>query len=363
MAGKDEAVPNEMPLIAPHPNEPADLTNDTEILCVPEPLSSLIRSIKPYEGVFVSLGVKPLLQLVIDHLEKHGQCPSIAMDSKDPESFELHLVRDYLGQVSLKEHSYRVAEIIMALLKDTHPDFECHVPKAVITALAHDLGKIPEYRLSGIYGTFEHPPISAYKLRELAGEMRVSWLDEALEAIREHHSFSEGPFTELLRQADRIARQRELLMLAKGFSIVPFYQWFDPQQLVGLLEPHINHTQSGGRWKAISFRGIVYCFPDFLFEKVKDLCLRSKALDLRFFCISEKDAAFRQIISGLRLHGYIPEMLQQNRYATKFYIKGPFGTKELVLTPLKGDFFNLREIEARKAGYLTAIKEIRHSKH
>ncbi len=363
MDGKDETVSNETPLMAPSSNEPADPTNGTELISIPESLSSLIRSIQPYERVFASQGVKPLLQVVVDHLENLGHCPSIATDLKDTESFELHLVRDYLAQVSLKEHSYRVAEIIIELLKNTCLDFEILVPKAVIAALAHDLGKIPEYRLSGIYNTSEHPPISAYKFKELAEEIRVSWLDDALEAIREHHSSSKGHFTELLRQADRIARQRELLKLAKDFSVVPFHQWFDPQKLVKLLEPHINHIQSGGKWKAISFRGLVYCFPDFLFEKVKDLCLESKVLDLRFICISEKEAAFKLIITGLRLHGYIPEMLQPHRYAMKFYIKGPFGTKELVLTPLRGDFFNLKEIEAKKAGYLTAIKEIRNSKH
>lgn len=362
MDEKDAAVSNETPFIAPPSDEAADSTNGTELISIPEPLSSLIKSIRPYERVFASQGVKPLLQLVVDHLESLGHCPSIALDSKDTESFELHLVRDYLAQVSLKEHSYKVAEIIIALLKDTCLDFEILVPKAVIAALAHDLGKIPEYRLSGIYNTSEHPSISACKLRELSDGMRVSWLDDALDAIREHHSSSDGRFADLLRQADRAARQRELVKLAKGFSVVPFHQWFDPQKLVKLLEPHINHIQSGGKWKAISFRRVVYCFPDFLFEKVKDLCLESKVLDLKFICISEKEAALKQIIAGLRLHGYIPEMLQQHRYAVKFYIKGPFGAKPFILTPIKGDFFNLKEIEVRKVGYLGAIKQISLSK-
>lgn len=217
MAGKDAAVSNETPFIAPPSDEAADSTNGTELISIPEPLSSLIKSIRPYERVFASQGVKLLLQLVVDHLESLGHCPSIALDSKDTESFELHLVRDYLAQVSLKEHSYKVAEIIIGLLKDTYLDFENHVPKAVITALAHDLGKIPEYRLSGIYNTSEHPSISACKLRELSDGMRVSWLDDALDAIREHHSSSDGRFADLLRQADRVARQRELVRLAKGF--------------------------------------------------------------------------------------------------------------------------------------------------
>src|SRR3989304_19338 len=186
MDGKDETVSNETPLMAPSSNEPTDPTNGTELISIPEPLSSLIRSIQPYERVFASQGVKPLLQLVVENL---GHCPSIATDSKDTESFELHLVRDYLAQVSLKEHSYRVAEIIIGLLKDTYLDFENHVPKAVITALAHDLGKIPEYRLSGIYNTTEHPPISACKLRELSDGMRGSWLCDGLGGRRGEHRF------------------------------------------------------------------------------------------------------------------------------------------------------------------------------
>ena len=46
----------------------------------------------------------------------------------------------------------------------------------------------------------------------------------------------------------------------------------------------------------------------------------------------------------------------------KFYIKGPFGAKPFILTPIKGDFFNLKEIEARKVGYLGAITQISLSK-
>jgi len=62
----------------------------------------------------------------------------------------------------------------------------------------------------------------------------------------------------------------------------------------------------------------------------------------------------------LRQTGYIPDILQQNYYARKFEIVAAAGKKRFVLTPLKGEHFNLQELEARKTGYLSSIKEVKY---
>ena len=323
------------------------------------PMASFVdECVRPFIRVFETQNAVKLLNSVVDILECHGQCPSVVLDSRDSESCELHSVRDNLAQVSLREHSISVARIMVSLVKETYLDYENHIPSAVITALSHDLGKIPEYRLSGIYNTSEHHLISALKLRELSEGEDISWIEQALKAIKDHHMYSTDQFTNLLKQADRKAREMELLRFARSFTIKPFEEWFEVEGLLKLIEPHINHLQKN-KWKAFSFRGVVYCLPDLLYEKTRELLRENKILDLTFIYGFEKENALRRIVGILRQSGYIPDVLPSGRYTRKFEIKSSAGKKRFMLIPLRGDCFNLDEVERRKSGYLSSIRDVR----
>lgn len=322
------------------------------------PLMGLLERLKPYEEIFVAQNADGLFKALIAELDRFGHCSSIVTRANDSEAVELYSVRENLSRVSLKEHSVGVTNKIIRLLERTYNDFENHIPRAVIAALSHDLGKIPEYWASGVYNTYEHPLVSASRLRELAGNAQITWLDEAIRAVKDHHIHTNNQFSALLKEADRGARELELLRFSGEISIMPMEQWLDPAKLVRLIEPHVNVLKIG-KWQAISFGGIVYCMPGFLYEQAKSLSRQEKALDLVVIYESEKESALRRITGILRQAEYIPDLLQQNYYARKFEILAVGGKKKFILTPLRGEHFNLQELESRKTGYLSTIKEVK----
>lgn len=321
-------------------------------------LIGLIEKLKPYEGIFIAQNADGLFKALIGELDRFGHCPSVVTRANDSEAVELYSVRDNLSRVSLKEHSVGVTNRIISLLERTYNDFENHIPRAVIAALSHDLGKIPEYWASGAYNTYEHPLVSASRLKELAGNAQIPWIEDAIRAVKDHHILTNNQFSVLLKEADRGARELELLKFSGELSIMPMEQWLDPAKLVKLLEPHVNVLKNG-KWKAFSFGGIVYCTPEFLYDYAKTLCRQSKALDLTVIYESEKESALRCITGILKQAEYIPDLLQQNYYARKIEITAVGGKKRFILTPLKGEHFNLQELESRKTGYLLSIKEVR----
>lgn len=321
-------------------------------------LIGLIEKLKPYEGIFAAQNADGLFKALIGELDRFGHCPSVVTRANDSEAVELHSVRDNLSRVSLKEHSVGVTNKIISLLERTYHDFENHIPRAVIAALSHDLGKIPEYWASGAYNTYEHPLVSAAKLKELAGNAQIPWIEDAIRAVKDHHIHTNNQFSALLKEADKGARELELLRFSGELFVMPMEQWLDPAKLIKLLEPQVNVLKNG-KWQAFSFGGIVYCTPGFLYEHAKTLCRQAKALDLTVIYESEKEVALRRITGILKQAEYIPDLLQQNYYARKVEIAAVGGKKRFILTPLKGEHFNLQELESRKTGYLSTIKEVK----
>jgi hypothetical protein len=214
---------------------------------IPELLSSFLDDcINPYEKTIETQGVLSVVQSLIDIMEKHGSVPSVVMDAGDDESLSLVSVRDNLVKISLKDHTYSVTRNMIALLKEEYRDYENLIPKAIIVSLAHDLGKIPELRESRLYNTSEHPLISASKLDELfVGMDDVFWRKDAVEVVREHHISTNNQFTNLLKAADRKAREMELIIFSSGYEIKPFKAWFDADEFLKMLEPDINTAKNG----------------------------------------------------------------------------------------------------------------------
>jgi hypothetical protein len=325
-----------------------------------EPFKSFWKKcIRPYQHVFESQHVADVLKELIEILEKHGHCPSVSLGKKDSEAIDLLSVKDNLVQVSLKEHTYAAAHNLVEIIKNNYMEYEDHIPKAVITALAHDIGKIPEYRLSGAYNTYEHHLVSANKLTELFAGKDIFWIRQAVHAVENHHAYSSDDFTVRLKEADRQARQLELIKFSKGYSIIAFEDWFKADDLYKRIESHINYIQSYKRWVAFTFKGIIYCKPDFIYDKAKELCREAKALDATFIYDSEKQNALRKIVAALRKVDVIPDFLKPNQYTRKFELKTHVGKQKYVLTPLKcSDSLNLQELESRKMGYLEIVDRV-----
>ena len=100
--------------------------------------------IAPYKHIFDGQNVFDVLKQVIEILHKHGHNPSIVLDNKDQEAVSLVSVKDNLAKTSLKDHSCLVGIILVNKIKETYAQYENLMPKAIIAALADDIGKIPE---------------------------------------------------------------------------------------------------------------------------------------------------------------------------------------------------------------------------
>ncbi len=315
--------------------------------------------VKPYEKNFQQQNVMDIAKELIGLLEQYGHCPSVVTDKKDTEAVDLISVKDNLAQVPLKNHTYAVARHLVDAVKKNYVDPEDHIPRAVIAALAHDIGKIPEFRLTSAYNTHEHHLISAHKLREMFTGKDILWAKQVANAIENHHAYSKDDFAVLLKKADQEARQLELIKFTKNLEIIPFEKWFSVDDFYAAIEPYINCIQSKNKWHAFTFKGTIYCKPDFLYETAKDLCRNAKVLDLSFVYESEKETVLRTVVNALRKSELIPDFLNSNHYARKFAIKAPMGSTNIILTPLKTiSTYDLSVIESRKMGYLEIIERV-----
>ncbi len=319
--------------------------------------------ITPHKHVFEQQKVLDVVKQLIEIMMKHGDVPSIVLDNKDIEAINLNSVKDNLARTTLKEHSCHVGIILMNMIKDAYgAQYDQHVPKAVIAALGHDIGKIPEYRLSGIYNSTEHVQVSAQKINELFFGKEVFWARDIGKSITEHHIFNAtDQFTQLLIAADKQAREQELLKYAKDFSIKTIKDWFKPETFMWLIEPYINVTQ-GNKWQSFSYNNIIYCRPDAIYDTAKKMCREEKILDLAFVYEADKEKSIKIIVAILREAGYVSDILKVNCLGMKFQIFTSHGqTHQYVLTPLKAEpiMSKIAEIERRKIGFLEVITAVK----
>ncbi len=147
-------------------------------------------------------------------LEEKGSCPSVVQNPKNENDYDAtrlaHQKNEYglLSQVTLLEHSLNVAEELLRL----HDFSYLTMPRDIIAALGHDLGKIPEYHV-GVYATGDHPDISLYVLSQIEGYKEIQCRKEVEDAITKHHLAPKEPFSKDLIKADHTARQEELKAL------------------------------------------------------------------------------------------------------------------------------------------------------
>lgn len=160
---------------------------------------------KPNMTDNVVLCVEELLKL----LDQQGACSSVV--NRNANEVETKLEEDVytaLARLPLYRHSLNVAEELASRCGQ-----KLLAPMAVITGLAHDLGKLPSHQ-EIFYKTGDHPFIAPIILESIASFMKLNYCQDVMEAIRQHHR--PQPETDLgkrLKNADQICRNHEIAFL------------------------------------------------------------------------------------------------------------------------------------------------------
>jgi len=159
------------------------------------------------------LGVNgKIVRDLLNILDQGGDCPSVVNTFNEEEGKLPKDVYDILARTSLLQHTLNVTEKIIESLGGSGP----FIPKAVITALAHDLGKTPTHRK--IYSTGDHPLVSIGILNQIEAFSILSDKDkdEIFKAIKDHHRNSDEFLCVKLKEADQAARRKELAENSKN---------------------------------------------------------------------------------------------------------------------------------------------------
>lgn len=163
---------------------------------------------KYLEGVSFFAGTRGnLIVSLLSLLDKEFSAPSVVNGKSEVEIKAYPTdVYEALGQTSIGIHTLNVAEIIQS-----------KVPKgpnlgaAVISAIAHDLGKLPSYQNDVLYATGDHPIVSVGILNgnEYFKKLQQEEQDSVIKAIQNHHKSPQDALSTALKESDKAARQRE----------------------------------------------------------------------------------------------------------------------------------------------------------
>ena len=149
--------------------------------------------------------VEKLLKL----LDQEGDCPSVVNRNCNEVESKLETnVYTVLASLPLYRHSLNVAEELASRCSQ-----QLLAPMAVITGLAHDLGKLPSHQ-DVFYSSGDHPFIAPIILESIAPFMKLTYAQDVMEAIRQHHR--PQPETDLgkrLKNADQLCRNHEIAFL------------------------------------------------------------------------------------------------------------------------------------------------------
>lgn len=324
----------------------------------------LKRFFIPYREEFDSQNATEGFLLLAEFLDREGDCPSVVRRSKEPVESVLTKLSP-LHKITLKEHSLHVAYEILNLLKERNPkDFHLAVPEAVILALAHDLGKIPSLRDPDSYIKADHPYLSALKLKEIfPNGQSPRWIEHSREIIRGHHRHSPNFFlANLLREADRRARESEILMFHPELKPKPPRGWPDPKKILRLIGPQVDKLQAKNKFSAFSHESIIFIQPDALYEAAKKLAIEEKILWWDLILESEKRKVIIEIIDSLRNEKMLAEDIPYGDYGRICEIEFSNRTVPMKLVPVKIEAFGelpSKISRSSKHGYLAEIRSVK----
>ena len=325
-----------------------------------EPYSDLLEKVEALEGIYH----------IISLLDKEGGCPSISAGGDGVSGTDYASVKDILSRVTLRSHTYRVTRYAIEKAKEAYGDKPGQLPSIVVAALGHDLGMLPSYRIRDEHLSQEHPVISAAIVKDIFGIPQddnvvgspKAWLSMAVKMIQEHHQISSTAIVSLLREADGMAREDEIIQETGTYKNPAWKDWFDAKHYLNrYIRMEINAVQEQ-KWQAFSFDGIVYCLPDLLYEAAKQYASDSQVISMYLFRPLDKTSVLKLILGSLRRIGAIGAELGQTEMQKKYKIvlkMNKIITKALI--PIKEEAFgdgDIDELHETKEGLSHAITDV-----
>ena len=243
---------------------------------------------------------------------------------------------DIVKNASLREHSFNVVRELVELIKKEYgKGWRIYLPKAIITGLLHDIGKLPSYREKGqAYRKLSHQKSSqmaAIKLMQKHG-FKEDYIEEVASAVGNHHSLKVEGFTKLLKEADKKAREKELLKYGenvsdtrKHFKLVGGKR-LEKEFLAYMIEKLYPYINTKHRFKG---KTMVHVFENegyiyFEMELLMWLITEDKSVVLPdIFYMEEDDAraeAKKIIANTLRYYNYLKPDIKEPFFSTNYSI-------------------------------------------
>lgn len=183
-------------------NTPAEAVPTKEHVFTRRELAAFYRDISQ-QPFFKGKQIEAVAEL-LEELDKYGDCPSV-VDKHKLESERGIATYDILKTVPLWQHSLNVVDEIIRLTPRGPL-----TPKAVIAALAHDIGKIPK-NYDPMCTSAVHGFISGMMIEYFPALKSLRYSDEVIESVRLHHTPPDGNYlANLLQNADQAARRVEI---------------------------------------------------------------------------------------------------------------------------------------------------------
>ena len=351
------------------------------------------RFVEPYRKVLEASGYLMRISTLLSILDQHGHCPSVVQVTGDREHEELGNVYGILSQVSLLDHSLNVAEkIVGGVIERKVKDPEMLVGKLLVTALGHDIGKIPGLTDSSQYSKGDHAYVSYLVLKNAILTDTFPQREEILKTVREHHYRVDEGLTGELRRADHMAREMEAeqlatrgqpvseLMAALASSHTPACRpgrvdqkpvsepqkqggqappllnldWLDLDEFIQFVEPHIN-VEDEGHFKAFSMNnGLVYLMLSLVSDTVVRLAQKHNHPEVLVGCeTKEKKRSIEYTVKTMLAHkGFIPSFIGDGYSGARFALYDKNGKKLTagIYMPVSAEAFKtpLAELEVKK---------------
>ena len=356
------------------------------------------KHVLPCEKILSVSGYLSPVNSLLSLLDTHGDCPSVIQREQDHEYQAVANVYDLLAKITLLDHSLNVAEqMISSVARAKTRDPEMLMGKILVTALGHDIGKIPGLMDGQPARKGDHPYISYLVLKNVILTDVSPQHEEILTAVKSHHFQVQEGFTHELRKADQAAREMEAEMLSmkgesgselmriiqekqlsESESITPDKKekkkgkipdlldlsWLDLDEFFRRIEPEINRVENSGYFTAFSMNnGLVYLMLSLVSEIVIHLAKQTNHLEILVDADSkEKKRSIEYTIKTMLAEkDLIPSFIGQGFSGARFALIDADGRKKKVgiYMPVSVRAFSksLHELENKKNNF-SVIKEI-----